>query len=63
MTRNRTEMEAITPFTYREITGHAFARYATHLMHKGVKEEATRKHLPRRVPPTIKPTCHDFIKV
>lgn len=56
-------MEAISPSTYREITGHAFARYATHLMRKGVKEEATGKYLPRRVPPAIRPTCRNFIKL
>lgn len=32
------ELEAIILFTYREITGHALARYATHLMSEGVKE-------------------------
>jgi len=38
-TRQNRAPEAIIPFTYREITGHAFTRDATHLQTHGDAEE------------------------
>jgi len=45
------ELQAIILFTYREITGHALTRYATHLIRKSVKETTeTLRHPRHQIP-------------